>query len=661
MIKVKCEACDAPYEVDPRRIPASGLRMRCPACGASVHVNSPGGADDVDLPAPKGASALERDLPAPKPAAPGSRQKATQVGLGMPALDPPRAARAAAAPPRADLADLPAAKAHAPRLAPAFDDLDLPAPKGDLDLPAAKARGAGRVGSGLTDDLTDLPAPRTPQAAARQSPARGEPTTNLFGDHHADLPAAKPEPSAPGRRGPAPGAAPARSDAKLAKDSLAMDPEPFFAALKRGSALEDLDDLATHRGRDVEPADLPAAKVKAARTAAASPAKPAPQATKMGLGLPPGTKLPKDSLDLPSAIAAAQRHHAPDPFGDDEAGLPAPADLPAVRGAKPAAKGGPNRDEIDLPAPQDLPAVKARPGAGRPAAGDEIDLPAPHDLPAVKAQRAGPAIGLRGEIDLPASGDLPTVKAQGPRAAPAPGTAMGLGPLSMARDSLDLPAHGDLPRVQPFDAGTGTAMGIGHPRADADLPAPGDLPQLRGPAGDFAFSMGDGLDLPPAPAAPGLGSFDLDRDLGASFGGQSPPDFGGGFGQSSVLDALDRSLDLPPSRGGMADPSSLIDLSKLALPGNDQISTVGSRPFASTMDLSSDDLSMFTGDDRASHALPLPSVGDRSSLAMPMPTLGGASGFGEIGNTRGQTTPCANLHGPRCRYLARRSLPPVTP
>ena len=36
MFKVECEGCSAPYEIDERRVPASGLKMRCPKCGSTL-------------------------------------------------------------------------------------------------------------------------------------------------------------------------------------------------------------------------------------------------------------------------------------------------------------------------------------------------------------------------------------------------------------------------------------------------------------------------------------------------------------------------------------------------------------------------------------------------------------------------------------------------
>src|SRR5438309_1921038 len=88
MIQVRCESCQATFELDERRIPKNGMRVRCPRCSASFHVApdgsvsattsaaapKAGGARDLsldDLPAPStgGAKGLS-DLPTPAANAP---------------------------------------------------------------------------------------------------------------------------------------------------------------------------------------------------------------------------------------------------------------------------------------------------------------------------------------------------------------------------------------------------------------------------------------------------------------------------------------------------------------------------------------------------------------------------------------------------------------
>src|SRR5262245_57864878 len=111
MVKVECDGCKAPYQIDEKRIPATGLKMRCPKCGTNLLVTKPGsGAVDADLPA------VPRHVP---------------PGTAGAAPAPPRAA-----PPR-PLAPKP--KAPPPPAAPAFGEIDEPGPRtrsgfGEIDL-----------------------------------------------------------------------------------------------------------------------------------------------------------------------------------------------------------------------------------------------------------------------------------------------------------------------------------------------------------------------------------------------------------------------------------------------------------------------------------------------------------------------------------------------
>src|SRR5580698_7003115 len=84
MLKVECEACKAPYQVDERRVPPSGLKMRCPKCGHSfvvAHPNAPGGA----APSPDAQRGPPRPgPPPPRPRSPADPMKRTMVGVGGP-------------------------------------------------------------------------------------------------------------------------------------------------------------------------------------------------------------------------------------------------------------------------------------------------------------------------------------------------------------------------------------------------------------------------------------------------------------------------------------------------------------------------------------------------------------------------------------------------
>ena len=82
MIKVECLSCRAPYELDPKRIPDKGMKMRCPKCGTSFMVSKQGATSAVGA----NASAAEAPAAAPKPIAP------------PPLMAPPPALGAVAAP-----------------------------------------------------------------------------------------------------------------------------------------------------------------------------------------------------------------------------------------------------------------------------------------------------------------------------------------------------------------------------------------------------------------------------------------------------------------------------------------------------------------------------------------------------------------------------------
>src|SRR5579883_3077241 len=87
MFKVECESCKAPYQIDERRVPSAGLKMRCPKCGHSFVVTLPAAneAPSADLPA-----VVARAPQAPAGAAGGPRP-------GPPGAGPPRPPPAPAA------------------------------------------------------------------------------------------------------------------------------------------------------------------------------------------------------------------------------------------------------------------------------------------------------------------------------------------------------------------------------------------------------------------------------------------------------------------------------------------------------------------------------------------------------------------------------------
>src|SRR5688572_30454265 len=119
MLKVECESCKAPYQVDERRVPPTGLKMRCPKCGHTFLVTDPSKAGAA--PAGSASGGAPQRLPAKKP---------TMVGVG--AFKPPAPAPAPPPPPEDDGLALPAVKA---KPAPAARPAPAPVPKAPAALP----------------------------------------------------------------------------------------------------------------------------------------------------------------------------------------------------------------------------------------------------------------------------------------------------------------------------------------------------------------------------------------------------------------------------------------------------------------------------------------------------------------------------------------------
>lgn len=167
MFKVECPVCRAPYQVDERRVPAGGLKMRCPKCGNSFPVSVSAGApargalgaalgfsDDAQSAPPEAIAALKRTGVAPTSASRKAAERApfddefgeadlpTLGGQGA-ALPAPRPQPPRPPPPR-PLGKKPMMELDLPELAP--------------NPPAGRARGPGPFGSGFAElELPELP------------------------------------------------------------------------------------------------------------------------------------------------------------------------------------------------------------------------------------------------------------------------------------------------------------------------------------------------------------------------------------------------------------------------------------------------------------------------------------------------------------------------
>jgi predicted Zn finger-like uncharacterized protein len=491
MFKVECPGCNAPYQVDERRVPASGLKMRCPKCGTSFQVEQPDDARRTGPspvlggfpPSPGPAGAGGR--PPPPPARGGVAAKTmvgvapSALGIGVPPPVPqrPAAPAPAAAPPAAPPRPppRPAAKPPAvaksgpsdpylssdlPAVSPSRDDADLPAP-GRPKAPAP----APRSPSLPDDDLPAIPVPRAPEALSLDVdlPAVARGASN----RDADLPAAAgrsaslADPSAAGTK-PAP-----------------LDFDLDLPAPKAPDLELDLPDVGVARAPSAAPRggtfdlDLPDLLESGLPATASGPGLPARVDPHLGLpvvaaGLPaPSAGLPALTADLPVTAAGLPA---------TAAGLPArAAERPYLADSGPPGAGGSGFGELDL----DLGSAAPPPAA----AFGEIELP-----PVMPSGRPGspsipsPARAKLDSLEVDPFGEAP-IPSQPPGSAaslPPTGAAAsagvvrsGGGGTNYGEVNLDAGAGG-------FDVEAPIVRSIA-PRGDEDMEF-GAVPQERGQA-----------------------------------------------------------------------------------------------------------------------------------------------------------------------------------
>ena len=182
MVKVECDGCKAPYQIDEKRIPPTGLKMRCPKCGTNILVTKPAqsGQDQQDLPAVAPTKASSGGAP-PRPPPPRPPPK------GPPPVPKAAAAQSMDIEPDSDR----------PLTRSGFGEIDLM-----VDLPAPGDQPAAGFSAPGYEDLPALPAdlPALRAVAPPRPPApRGAPppTPPPFGFGEIDLPAPHPGPAAP--------------------------------------------------------------------------------------------------------------------------------------------------------------------------------------------------------------------------------------------------------------------------------------------------------------------------------------------------------------------------------------------------------------------------------------------------------------------------------
>ena len=303
MFKVECPGCHAPYQVDERRVPSSGLKMRCPKCTTSFKVDPPGtgAAGGAVL-----GAALGGSLPKMAAALGGASSSARRPGITMMGVAPATA-------PSGAQADLPSvASGGATARGSQSNDLPVAAAPGagvakaPPPVPARRAKPAQPAPAGAKDVDLDLPAP-----AQRSSTAGGQARPRDATSIELDLPAiaALPPPVE-------------LPDVRAARPPLRSHPE-FELDLPSPSA-----DLPT-RGS----------------------ARPAP-------GLGASGDLPLPATSLPSPVAGSPRHSAELPTAASQlpslsfGALPSVSgQLPQRRASVPAALGGVPSTLGNLPSP----------------------------------------------------------------------------------------------------------------------------------------------------------------------------------------------------------------------------------------------------------------------------------------------------------------------
>ncbi|WP_438007983.1 tetratricopeptide repeat protein [Sorangium sp. So ce321] len=596
MIKVECDGCRSPYQVDEKRVPPAGLRMRCPKCGTSLLVTK-GGAAPAPTPPPS---------PAPTPA------------------------------PRAGAGGLQLSERSAPAM---HDDADL-------DLPVAAPEDVAFPAVAPPRRPGPPPAPTPPRRAAPTAPAAPTP-----------LAAAAPAPPAPRPEPPGPEVfgeiglpdvpdRPAPSDRRNAKtvpQRRGFGEIDLMVELPSPTDVEaqglDPDDLPVVYG-NVPSAQvaLPARSRAESRTAPATPAAfadtdlparvdPLPPSSRRTLGFGPRDSGfgERDSAPGSRDAGFGGRGSAP---GSRDAGFGGRGSAPGARDAgattQPLGRGrtrgmgdvapprvAPEYDfgDLDDDAP---PAPPARTSSGSMSFGfGELELPLEGD----------------GEADLPSSGDLPIVAGDLPSSVPG---VIGM-PYPFSDAGLPVPASAPLP--SPVRAGlpTPTAAGLPAP-ATAGYPAPATAgypaPATAGypatapagfpaaaPAGFPSRAGGPGLPTRATgtglPAGPGT-------IVGAELFDEAPPDYddsrvGAAF-QAPGPRPLPPTAPEPPSSGAMP-PADFGD--EIALGESVSQSPAGAAPAVYDP---SDRSANFTqtqvdADDRGIElSEPHPSVGDEVDL-----------------------------------------------
>ncbi|WP_437798745.1 tetratricopeptide repeat protein [Sorangium sp. So ce693] len=598
MIKVECDGCKSPYQVDEKRVPPAGLRMRCPKCGTSLLVTK-GGASAAPAPTPvptppprAGAGGLqlsERSAPAgPEDA---DLPVAAPEDVAFPAVVPPRRPGPAPAPvptPPRRAVPAPPAPPPEPPGPEVFGEIGLP----DVpDRPAPSDRRNAKTvpqrrGFGEIDLMVELPSPtdvevqglnpddlpvvygNAPGASALPARSRAESRTapatpTAFSG--ADLPA-RVEPHPPssrrtlgfGERESTPGApsGPGARDAGLGARNAGAATQPLGRGRTRGAA-----DAPPRVAPEYDFGDLD------------DDAPPAPPARSTGGSMSFGF----GELELPLE-------------GDGDSELPSASsgDLPIVAGdlpsSAPAVIGMPapfSNTGLPTPASAQLPSP-AR--AGLPAAAQAgFPAPAPAGFPTKATGPALPTKTAGSALPTKAAGPALPTKATGAGSPAGPGTIVGAELFDEAPPDYDDSRVGAAfqapgPRPLPPQAAPEPPSSSAMPPVDFGAVPPADF--LAAPPSDVraapttGFGAAPPSDVRAAPtisfgASPnaGFGVADFGDEIalgesvtqlapGAAPAPYDPSDRSGNFTQSPA-DADDRGIELSEPHPSVGDEVDL--------------------------------------------------------------------------------------------------------
>jgi predicted Zn finger-like uncharacterized protein len=475
MFKVECVGCQAPYQVDERRVPAKGLQMRCPKCGTSFKVE------------PSASLAVAPPAPPPPPLDTAS---AASTLLGGTLSEAPRVASKFAPNPSRDA------------LARTMIGMNMPATAG-ADAEAAKAKKSAPF---------RMPRPGDPAPSPSQAPALAQESELMMKETKRDIPAVL--------------------DADLPDVLAAFDTSASLGQSPPTSSRPPLE-LTTQPRRGLAEVTRPSERAAAGSSERFGEAiadlpepikTPALRARPANDGGPKPAPSQRDEMDLPIALGTARdKAAAPRPSALDLAELPQPVAAPGVP------KLPPRRAR-----PPEAPSAAADPAADRGGSAHVPRRPPPRRRPEPARPAASASV-----VDLPAridqhEVDLPVVGGTAPRPGAAAQAALRKPPSVGPRapdDELDLPeifsglrapAQNDLPSVAlksiapelPSLVDDELPAVIG-----AELPAPSSVGLPALPAHDHAFGE---VDLPT------LTDVNLPSTVGGGFGEVDLPLVGGG-------------------------------------------------------------------------------------------------------------------------------------